>query len=187
MSSFKDAVQKMMGTGPKKILSEKDKNMMAGKRVLIAEDIDINQMVLVKLLGTMGAECDVAWNGQEAVEKYVSSPADGYDIILMDIQMPVMNGYEAARAIRASAHPGARTIPIIAMSANAFMDDVRNALNAGMDAHISKPIIFEEFRVRFGKCWKADRCCADRCFLLKYICIYIKMHRKNVDSDDGRL
>jgi len=151
MSSFKEAVQRMMGVGPKKLLSEKDKSLMAGKRALVVEDIDINQMVLVKLLGTMGAECDVAGNGQEAVDKYVSSPADRYDVILMDIQMPVMNGYEATRAIRASGFPGARTIPIIAMSANAFVDDVRSALNAGMNAHISKPVVLEEFKSTLRK------------------------------------
>ncbi len=146
MSSFKAAVEKMLGAGPKKLLSESDKSLMAGRRALVAEDIDINQMVLVKLLGTLGAECDIAGNGQEAVEKFTGAPADRYDVILMDIQMPVMNGYEAARAIRASGASGAKTIPIIAMSANAFVDDVRNALDAGMNAHISKPVVFEEFK-----------------------------------------
>lgn len=146
MSSFKDAIQRMMGTGPHRIPSDNEKNVMDGKRVLVVEDIDVNQMVLVKLLGTLGAECDIAENGQEAVEKYVNAPADRYDIILMDIQMPVMNGYEATKAIRASDSPRARTIPIVAMSANAFVEDVRNALNVGMNAHISKPIVFEEFK-----------------------------------------
>ncbi len=151
VSSLKDAVQRMRGAGQKRTMSDDDKKVMAGKRALVVEDIDINQMVLVKLLGTLGAECDIAENGQEAVEKYVNSPADRYDIILMDIQMPVMNGYEAARAIRSSGIPGAKTIPIIAMSANAFVEDVRNALNAGMDAHVSKPIIFEEFKSTLRK------------------------------------
>jgi len=146
MSNFKDAVRRMMDTRPKKIPVENDKDLMVGKRVLVVEDIDINQMLLVKILGMLGAECDVAENGKEAVEKYVNAPADRYDLILMDIQMPVMNGCEATREIRASASPGAQTIPIIAMSANAFVDDVRNALNAGMNAHIAKPIIFEEFK-----------------------------------------
>ena len=112
----------------------------------MVDDIGVNQLVLVKLLGTLGAECDVAENGQKAVEMVVNAPADKYDLILMDIQMPVMNGYEATRAIRASEHPFAQTIPIIAMSANAFVDDVRDALDAGMDAHVSKPIVFEQFK-----------------------------------------
>jgi len=151
MSSFKSAIQRRMGTEPKKDLDENDKNFMVGKRVLVVEDIDINQMVLVKLLGTLGAECDVVENGQEAVEKFMNSPADRYDVILMDIQMPVMNGYEATMAIRASASPGAQMVPIIAMSANAFVDDVRKALNAGMNAHIAKPIVFEDFKSTLRK------------------------------------
>ncbi len=146
VSSFKDVIQRLLGTGKKKMQSGDEKNLMAGRHVLVVEDIDINQMVLVKLLGTLGAVCDIAENGQEAVERFIHSPAGHYDIILMDIQMPVMNGYEATRVIRASEHPEARTIPIIAMSANAFVDDVRKALDAGMNAHVSKPIIFEHFK-----------------------------------------
>ena len=146
MSNFMDAIRRLMGTEQKKIPNGNDKNMLAGKRVLAVEDIDINQLVIKKLLGTLGAECDIAENGQVAVDKFVNAPADMYDVILMDIQMPVMNGYEATRAIRASAHPSAQTIPIIAMSANAFVDDVRDALDAGMDAHVSKPIVFDKFK-----------------------------------------
>ncbi len=146
MSSFKDAIQKLLGTGHKRVKSKEDRNLMLGKRVLVVEDIDINQLVVVKLLGTLGAVCDIAENGQKAVEQFTGSPVNQYDVILMDIQMPVMNGYEATRAIRASAHPKARTIPIIAMSANAFVDDVRKALDAGMNAHVSKPIIFDNFK-----------------------------------------
>lgn len=146
MSSFKDAIRKVSGTEQKRIQNSDEKNLMIGRRILVVEDIDINQMVLVKLLGTLGAMCDIAQNGQEAVELFTGSSTGQYDIILMDIQMPVMNGYEATRTIRASAHPEAKTIPIVAMSANAFVDDVRKALDAGMNAHISKPIIFEHFK-----------------------------------------
>ncbi len=146
MSSFKSAIQKLMGTGQKRMRGDDEKNLLIGRRVLVVEDIDINQMLLAKLLGTLGAVCDVAENGQKAVEMFTNSPADQYDLILMDIQMPIMNGYKATKAIRASAHPGAKTIPIIAMSANAFVDDVRKALNAGMNAHVSKPIVFEQFK-----------------------------------------
>lgn len=146
MSSFKDAIRKVSGTGQKKVQSGDEKNMLIGRRILVVEDIDINQMVLVKLLGTLGAVCDIAEDGQKALEVFTDSPAGHYDLILMDIQMPVMNGYEATRAIRASAHPEAKTIPIVAMSANAFVDDVRKALDAGMNAHISKPIIFDRFK-----------------------------------------
>ncbi len=151
MSSFKGAIQKLSGTGQKKMQSDDAKDMMVGKRVLVVEDIDINQMVLVKLLGTLGAVCDIAENGQKAVEIFTASSVGQYDIILMDIQMPVMDGYEATRAIRASAHPEAETIPIVAMSANAFVDDVRRALDAGMNAHISKPIVFDHFKKTLRK------------------------------------
>ncbi len=147
MSSFKNEIQKMMNNkGQERIPGSDEKELMAGRRVLVVEDIDINQMVLEKLLGTLGAVCDIAEDGQKAVEKFTGSPAGQYDIILMDIQMPVMNGYEATRAIRASAHPEARTVPIVAMSANAFVEDVRKALDAGMNAHISKPVEFEQFK-----------------------------------------
>ncbi|MCM1102679.1 MAG: response regulator [Clostridium sp.] len=146
MSSFREAVCKLTDTQQKRVPIGNEKEFIAGKRVLVAEDIDINQMVLVKLLGTLEAECDIAENGLQAVERFENAPEDFYDLILMDIQMPVMDGYEATRKIRAGAHPAARTIPIIAMSANAFADDVRDALDAGMDAHISKPIVFEQFK-----------------------------------------
>lgn len=146
MSNFKDAIQRMMGTEKKRTPIGDEKSLLVGKQVLVVEDIDVNQLVLSKLLGTLGAKCDVAVNGQKAVEQFLNAPADKYDLILMDIQMPVMNGYDATRAIRASAHPLAQEIPIIAMSANAFVDDVRDALDAGMNAHISKPIVFEQFK-----------------------------------------
>ena len=115
-----------------------------GKRVLVVDDIDVNRMILVKILGTRGAECDVAMDGQEAVTKFEQSQPGEYDLILMDVQMPVMNGHEATRAIRAGKHPSAQSVPIVAMTANAFVDDVRDALNAGMDAHIPKPIVLDQ-------------------------------------------
>ena len=108
------------------------------------EDIDVNRLVLVKILTTRGAVCDVAVNGQEALEKFEQSEPGRYDFILMDVQMPVMGGYEATRKIRSSSHPEAASVPIIAMTANAFDDDVRDALRSGMDAHVSKPIVLEK-------------------------------------------
>jgi len=146
MSSFKNAIQRMMGTGHDRKDDSADKSMLIGRRVLVVEDIDINQLLLAKLLATLGAECDIAENGKKAVEKFTESAAGQYDIILMDIQMPVMDGYEATKKIRASKHPQARTIPIIAMSANAFVEDVRRALNAGMNAHVTKPVVYEQFK-----------------------------------------
>lgn len=98
-------------------------------------------MILKKILSTLGAACETAENGQEALDKFVSSAPGEYDLILMDVQMPIMDGYTASRAIRASSHPSAKTVAVIAMTANAFVDDVREALAAGMDAHIAKPIV----------------------------------------------
>ena len=103
-------------------------------------------MILVKILKTLGGVCDVAENGRIALDKFTASQPGEYDIILMDVQMPEMDGHEATRAIRASAHPEAKSVSIIAMTANAFVDDVRDALAAGMDAHVSKPIVLDQLK-----------------------------------------
>ena len=109
------------------------------------DDIEVNRIILVKILSTLGAECDTASDGQQAVEKFMDAPS-GYHLILMDVQMPGMNGYEATRAIRASSHPFAKAVPIIAMTANAFVDDVRDAIDSGMDAHIAKPVQVDKLK-----------------------------------------
>ncbi len=113
---------------------------LKGMRILCAEDNAINAEILAELLGMEGASCTVCENGRDAVEAFERSAPGAYDLILMDVQMPVMNGYEATRAIRASSHEGAARIPILAMTANAFSEDVQACLSAGMDAHVSKPI-----------------------------------------------
>ena len=146
MSSFKDAVKRMMDMRQKMAPADDAENVVNGKSVLVVDDIDVNRMILVKILTTLGAQCDEAVNGREALEKFEASRPGEYDMILMDIQMPILNGHEATRAIRASAHPSAKEIPIIAMSANAFVDDVREALQAGMDAHVAKPIVIEQMK-----------------------------------------
>ena len=112
----------------------------AGKRMLLAEDIDINRVILCELLSETHIEVDEAEDGQVAVEMFAASTPGTYDIIFMDIQMPRLNGYEATRAIRALGHPDARTIPIIAMTAHAYQDDIQNAMDAGMNSHLSKPV-----------------------------------------------
>ena len=111
-----------------------------GKRVLLAEDNALNAEVAGELLGIVGFEVDRAKDGKAACDKFALAPVGTYDAILMDIQMPVMNGHEAARRIRQSDHPQAKTIPIIAVTANAFTDDVKASLAAGMNDHITKPI-----------------------------------------------
>lgn len=144
--SFKEAVSKILGEEKSENASQMSDEIVKGLHILVVDDVEVNRMVLVKILSTMGANCDTAENGQEAVDKFVNSPRGTYDIIMMDVQMPVMGGYDATRTIRASSHPDAGSIPIIAMTANAFVDDVRDALAAGMDAHVSKPIILEQLK-----------------------------------------
>jgi len=113
-----------------------------GKRILMAEDNDINAEIAIEVLSMLGIEVDWAHNGKEAVEKMESSAPGYYDCIFMDVQMPVMNGLEAAAEIRKLQRPDAAKIPIFAMTANAFADDVRAAMDAGMNEHIAKPLDF---------------------------------------------
>ena len=121
-------------------LEDEDAEGFFWLHVLVAEDNDINAEILIELLSLEGVNCEVAENGKLALERFVESAVGEFDVILMDVQMPVMNGYEATKAIRALPRKDAVTIPIIAMTANAFAEDVRDALNAGMNAHVAKPI-----------------------------------------------
>ena len=157
MSTFKNAVGRVMGKGHENEKKEEENDdVVRGKHILAVDDIDINREILLTILDTLGATCESACNGQEAVEKFEKSQPGEFDLILMDVQMPVMNGYDATRAIRASAHPSAKSVPIIAMTANAFVEDVRNALESGMDAHISKPIQVDNMKATIQEVF--DRC-----------------------------
>jgi CheY-like chemotaxis protein len=109
-----------------------------GMTFLVVEDNEINRLIAGDALDRFGAEIEFAENGQEAVDIFLADPAR-FDMIFMDIMMPVMDGYEATRAIRASGAPGAREVPIIAMTANVFAEDIQKTSEAGMDAHIGKP------------------------------------------------
>ena len=109
-------------------------------RFLCAEDNELNAEILMELLKIEGAECTICENGKRVLEAFEQSAPGDYDMILMDVQMPVMNGYEATKAIRRSSHELAKTIPIIAMTANAFSEDIQHSLAAGMNAHVSKPV-----------------------------------------------
>ena len=113
---------------------------LSGRRILLAEDNELNWEVAKELLTDLGVELDWAEDGQICLDKFQKSPEGYYDIILMDIRMPHMTGYEATQAIRGLAHPDALSIPIIAMSADAFSDDIQHCLQCGMNAHIAKPI-----------------------------------------------
>ncbi len=148
VSNFRRAVMQIRNDGATADISpEETKNQsLAGLKILAAEDNEINAEILCELLDIEEAVCDIAPNGKEALEKFEASEPGKYDIIFMDIQMPVMNGYEAARAIRECKHKNAKSIPIIAMTANAFDDDVKAALDAGMNAHLAKPIDMDKLK-----------------------------------------
>jgi signal transduction histidine kinase/DNA-binding response OmpR family regulator len=115
----------------------------AGFRMLLAEDVEINREILLALLEPTSLAIDSAENGVQAVRLFTENP-EKYDLVFMDIQMPEMDGYEATRRIRASGAPNAGTIPIIAMTANVFREDIEECLNAGMNAHVGKPLDLEE-------------------------------------------
>ena len=116
---------------------------LAGRRVLLTEDNDINMEIATEVLAMYDVEVIQAWNGKEAVERFEKEEDGYFDFILMDMQMPVMDGCEAAAAIRNSKKKYAKTVPIIAVTANAFAEDIALTKKAGMDAHISKPIDFQ--------------------------------------------
>ena len=137
MSTLRKAVSECHCQPEAQPLDDKD---LEGLRLLVAEDNDINAEILMELLDMEGVTCERSVNGREAVTLFQSKPVGYYDGVLMDIQMPEMNGYEAALAIRALDHSDAAYIPIVAMTANAFAEDVQKSLEAGMNAHIAKPV-----------------------------------------------
>ncbi len=152
LSSFQRAVGQIIGDAPAEEPQE-EAFSLEGLRVLAAEDNELNAEILMELLDTEGVICEVAPNGQAALERFLHSTPGEFDMIFMDVQMPVMNGYEATAAIRASGHPGADTIPIIAMTANAFEEDVQATLASGMSAHTAKPIDMERLKAVVAQFW----------------------------------
>jgi signal transduction histidine kinase/CheY-like chemotaxis protein len=130
---------------------------LKGLRVLLVEDNELNMEIAVEILEDEEVVVTTAEDGQYAVEEFEKSPPGSFDMILMDIMMPRMNGYEATRAIRASEHPDAKKVPIIAMSANAYAEDVAEALNSGMNAHVPKPIdVHRLFEVMYQYCSETE-------------------------------
>lgn len=128
-----------------------------GLRVLLVEDNDLNAEIAEELLSMMGAAVCRAADGREAVELFLGSEPGFFDLIFMDIQMPVMNGYDAARAIRSSGRPDAVKVPIAAMTANAFAEDVKQSMEAGMNEHLSKPIDMAALRRVLDVCLENRR------------------------------
>ena len=131
-----------------------------GRRILVAEDNEINAMVAREILGQMGAEIDVAENGQRAVEMFDEKPENYYDFILMDVQMPVMNGRDAAKAIRRLPRKDAGEILIFALSADAFVEDERKSLESGMNGHYAKPVDFEALQQNVGAILREKERCS---------------------------
>jgi len=131
-----------------------------GRRILMAEDNEINAMVAREILGQMGAGIDVAENGQRAVEMFDEKPENYYDFILMDVQMPVMNGRDAAKAIRRLPRKDAGEILIFALSADAFVEDERKSLESGMNGHYAKPVDFEALQKNVGAILREKERCS---------------------------
>ena len=130
---------------------EETANAFRGRRILLAEDNEINAMIMVEVLQEMGAEIETAENGQIAVDKFSEHPENCYDFILMDVQMPVMDGGTAARTIRAMKRPDAKSILIFALSADAFVEDERLSIESGMNGHYAKPVVFRALQRNIGK------------------------------------
>ena len=143
-STLFHALRQYMGIGTPNSRTLNQDVDLSGRRILLAEDNELNWEIANELLSDLGVELDWAEDGRICLEKFQKSPEGYYNVILMDIRMPHMTGYEAAQAIRELNHPDALTVPIIAMSADAFSDDIQRCLGCGMNAHIAKPIDVKE-------------------------------------------
>ena len=155
-STLYDTINDVLGTGAKSAEPENDYSDLHGMNILIAEDFDVNWEVISALLEMYGINTERAENGRICVEKIKSAAEGSYDLIFMDIQMPEMNGLDATKNIRALDDPWASSIPIIAMTADAFSENVTECLNSGMNGHISKPVdiklvIKEIYRIKEEK------------------------------------
>ncbi|MEZ3422434.1 MAG: response regulator [Lachnospiraceae bacterium] len=153
VSAFKEKVEEMQKVLKDRSIPDIEQdNNLEGLHFLAAEDNEINAEILSEILLIEGAECEIVGNGKLAVERFINSTEGEFDAILMDVQMPVMNGYDATRAIRALERKDAAKIPIIAMTANAFAEDEKEAIKAGMDVHMAKPIDLELLKKVIKQC-----------------------------------
>ena len=135
------------------IQTAEEETNYADKRVLLVEDNELNMEIMVELLSLTDVQTEEAYNGQEAVRLVAEHPDDYYNLIFMDIQMPIMDGYEAARQIRAMNRPKLQNLPIYAVSANAMAEDVKNALESGMNGHIAKPVDLDALEKVMRQCF----------------------------------
>ena len=140
LSDLKKALSRVTGHVEEDLTDELSQTSFKGKRVLLVEDIEVNREIAKMVLEEIELDIDEAADGTDAVEMFSKSPLNYYDAVLMDIQMPKMNGYDATRAIRQMSRADSKTVPIIAMTANAFDEDKHNVLEAGMNDHIAKPL-----------------------------------------------
>jgi CheY-like chemotaxis protein len=131
-----------------------DEAIFVGKNILVAEDVEINREIIAALLEPTGIIIDFAFDGEEVVKKFAA--CDKYKLILMDIHMPNVDGYEATRRIRASGLPQASLIPIIAMTANVFREDVERCIAAGMNGHLGKPVEVDKVIATLSQYLKND-------------------------------
>jgi CheY-like chemotaxis protein len=138
---YEDGVITAVGTGKAPAADQQQAKVnLAGRRILLAEDMDVNAEIMEMVLQMREMQADRAENGEVAVELFRSHPEGYYDAVLMDMRMPKMDGLEATRAIRSMNRPDAASIPIIALTANAFDEDVQRSMQAGLNAHLSKPV-----------------------------------------------
>jgi len=144
-SHIADVINEALGIDKERIEEAQTniKGLFSGRRLLLVEDVDINREIVMELLDPTGIEIDCAANGRDAVRMFSEAPHI-YDVIFMDVQMPEMDGYEATRRIRDLKYLEAKTIRIIAMTANVFREDIEKCLEAGMDNHLGKPLDFNE-------------------------------------------
>ena len=155
VSAFKEKIMEMQNDKQEETAPEGAEDVtLEGLHFLAVEDNEINAEILQEILSIEGAGCEVVENGQMAIERFSNAAEGEFDAILMDVQMPVMNGYDATRAIRVLERKDARTIPIIAMTANAFAEDEKEALDAGMNVHLAKPIDIDLLKKVIKQCIK---------------------------------
>ena len=146
-----EAPEELMEVKAQDTVEAEDENVFAGRRILMAEDNEINALIAVEILQKMGAEVEAVENGQLAVEAFAEHPENYYDFILMDVQMPVMGGRDATMTIRALDRADAKKILIFALSADAFVEDERKSIECGMNAHYAKPVDFNALRRNVGR------------------------------------